>query len=43
MLTAKMNLHDDLDLEDFVSRPDKISGADIHSIVQAAGMLAVST
>jgi len=41
VLTAKMSLHDDLDLEDFVSRPDKISGADIHSIVQAAGMLAV--
>merc|ERR1712010_392758 len=41
VLTSKMNLHEDLDLEDFVGRPDKISGADIHSIVQASGMLAV--
>merc|ERR1711912_71135 len=41
VLTSKMNLAEDLDLEDFVGRPDKISGADIHSIVQEAGMLAV--
>ena len=33
-----MNLSDDVDLEDFVARPDKISGADIHSICQEAGM-----
>ena len=32
-----MNLSDDVDLEDFVARPDKISGADIHSICQEAG------
>merc|ERR1711907_281925 len=41
VLTAKMNLHDDVDLEDFVQRPDKVSCADIHQIVQEAGLLAV--
>jgi len=40
-ITAKMNLSDDVDLEDYVARPDKISGADIHSICQEAGMIAV--
>jgi len=40
-ITSKMNLSDDVDLEDFVARPDKISGADIHSICQEAGMIAV--
>ena len=40
-LTSKMNLSDEVDLEDYVSRPDKISGADIHSICQEAGMQAV--
>merc|ERR1712017_26502 len=41
VLTAKMNLHDDVDLEDFVQRPDKVSCADIRQIVQEAGLLAV--
>jgi len=27
--TAKMNLSDEVDLEDFISRPDKISAADV--------------
>ena len=36
-----MNLSDDVDLEDYVSRPDKLSGAEIHCIVQEAGMHAV--
>jgi 26S proteasome regulatory subunit T3 len=36
-----MNLSDDVDLEDYVSRPDKISGAEISAIVQEAGMQAV--
>lgn len=36
-----MNLADEVDLEDYVARPDKISGADIASICQEAGMLAV--
>jgi 26S proteasome regulatory subunit T3 len=36
-----MNLSDEVDLEDFVGRPDKISAADIASICQEAGMQAV--
>lgn len=36
-----MNLSDEVDLEDYVSRPDKISAADIASICQEAGMHAV--
>merc|ERR1712210_264329 len=39
--TAKMNLSDEVDLEDYVSRPDKISAAEITAIVQEAGMHAV--
>jgi len=39
--TAKMNLSEEVDLEDFVSRPDKISAAEIHSICQEAGLQAV--
>jgi 26S proteasome regulatory subunit T3 len=31
-VTAKMNLSEEVDLEDFVSRPDKISSADISAI-----------
>ena len=31
-LTGKMNLSEEVDLEDFVSRPEKISGADIQAI-----------
>jgi len=41
VLTGKMNLSEDLDVEDFVTRPDKLSGAEIHAIVQEAGMNAV--
>jgi len=40
-ITGKMNLSDDVDLEDYVARPDKISGADINAICQEAGMQAV--
>lgn len=36
-----MNLADEVDLEDFVSRPDKLSGAEIAAILQEAGMHAV--
>ncbi len=36
-----MNLGEDVDLESFVSRPDKISAADLSSICQEAGMQAV--
>lgn len=39
--TAKMNLSDEVDLEDYVNRPDKISAAEITSICQEAGMQAV--
>ncbi|KAG2451031.1 hypothetical protein HYH02_004300 [Chlamydomonas schloesseri] len=39
--TSKMNLSDEVDLEDYVSRPDKISAAEIAAICQEAGMLAV--
>ena len=41
VLTSKMNLSKEIDLEDYASRPDKISGAEIASICQEAGMLAV--
>ena len=41
MLTAKMNLNDEVDIEDYVSRPDKISGAEITAICREAGMQAV--
>jgi len=39
--TSKMNLSEEVDLEDYISKPDKISCADISSICQEAGMLAV--
>jgi 26S proteasome regulatory subunit T3 len=41
VVTGKMNLSEEVDLEDYVSRPDKISGADIAAICQEAGMQAV--
>jgi len=41
VITSKMNLSEEVDLEDYVSRPDKISGADIQAICQEAGMQAV--
>ncbi len=40
-ITGKMNLSEEVDLEDYVARPDKISGADINAICQEAGMQAV--
>lgn len=40
-ITNKMNLSDEVDLEDYVARPDKLSGADINAICQEAGMHAV--
>ena len=33
-ITSEMNLADEVDLEDYVSRPDKISAADINAICQ---------
>lgn len=41
VVTSTMNLSEEVDLEDYVSRPDKISGAQITSICQEAGMQAV--
>lgn len=41
VITSKMNISEEVDLEDYVSRPDKISGADIAAICQEAGMQAV--
>ncbi|KAL7068033.1 putative 26S proteasome regulatory subunit 6b [Cryptosporidium serpentis] len=40
-ITVKMNLSDEVDLEDFISRPEKISAADIAAVCQEAGMQAV--
>merc|ERR1719162_2600077 len=39
--TSKMNLGDDVDLEDYVSRGDALSAADISSICQESGLQAV--
>ncbi|XP_050677483.1 26S proteasome regulatory subunit 6B [Leptidea sinapis] len=40
-ITGKMNLSEEVDLEEFVARPDRVSGADINAICQEAGMHAV--
>ncbi|XP_065559166.1 26S proteasome regulatory subunit 6B-like [Artemia franciscana] len=40
-ITSKMNLSDEVYLEEYIDRPDKISGADINAICQEAGMHAV--
>lgn len=40
-ITAKMSLADEVDLEDFIARADKLSGADVAAICQEAGMLAI--
>jgi 26S proteasome regulatory subunit T3 len=39
--TSKMNLSDELDLEDYVNRSEKISSSDISSICTEAGLQAV--
>lgn len=36
-ITSKMNLSEEVDLEDYVARPDRISGADINAICQEVG------
>ena len=36
-ITGKMNLSEEVDLEDYIARPDKISGADINAICQEVG------
>lgn len=40
-ITQNMNLSEEVDLEDYVSRPEKISSADCAAICQEAGMQAV--
>lgn len=40
-ICGRMNLSSDVDLEDYVSRPDKLSCAEIASVCQAAGLQAV--
>lgn len=39
--TSKMNLADEVDIEDFVSRPEKLSAAEITAVCQEAGLHAV--
>ncbi|EFJ10189.1 hypothetical protein SELMODRAFT_427368 [Selaginella moellendorffii] len=39
--TSKMNLSDEVDFEDFISRPDKITAAEISAVCQEAGMQVV--
>lgn len=39
--TSKMNLADDVDLEDYVNRSEKVSSADISAICSEAGLQAV--
>jgi 26S proteasome regulatory subunit T3 len=39
--TSKMNLSDELDLEDYVNRSEKVSCADVASICAEAGLQAV--
>jgi len=39
--TAKMNLSEEIDLEDYVQRPEKLSAADVSAICQEAGLHAV--
>ena len=40
-ITGKMNLSEEVDLEDYVARPDRISGADINAICQEVSTLAM--
>jgi 26S proteasome regulatory subunit T3 len=39
--TSKMNLSEEVDLEDYVNRPEKLSAADISAVCAEAGMQAV--
>ena len=41
VITNKMNLTEDIDLEKFINRPEKISVVDVASISQEAGLLAI--
>lgn len=39
--TSKMSLGDDVDLEEFISQKDDLSGADIRAICTEAGLMAL--
>lgn len=41
-ITSKMNLSEEVDLEDYVARPDRISGADINAICQEVSLLVIT-
>lgn len=36
-----MNLHDDVNIEDFINAKDELSGADIKALCTEAGLLAL--
>jgi 26S proteasome regulatory subunit T2 len=39
--TSKMNLNEDVDLDEFITQKDDLSGADIKAICSEAGLLAL--
>jgi 26S proteasome regulatory subunit T2 len=39
--TSKMSLSDDVDLDEFISQKDELSGADIKAICSEAGLMAL--
>ena len=39
LFAGKMNISEEVDLEDYVARPDKISGADINAICQEVSII----
>ena len=40
-ICSKMSLSEEVDLEDYIARPDRLAGADIAAICQEAGMQAI--
>jgi len=40
-ITSRMNIADDVDLENFINRPDKLNAAELASICQEAGTQAI--
>ena len=42
-ICGEMSISDDADLVDLISRPDKLSNADVNSIFQEVNILAVGT
>jgi len=39
--TSKMNLNEDVDLDEFINQKDDLSGADIRAICSEAGLMAL--